>query len=52
MQRRGNQNKVPLYLPDDVLNAVDQTRGLVPRSTYLKHLISEALNIQVPENNQ
>lgn len=41
MQRTGNQNKIVIYLPDDILCLVDKKRGQVPRSTYIKSLLAE-----------
>lgn len=53
MRKSGNQNKIEIYLPDDILALVDKKRGQVPRSTYIKNLLAEdtgyfALNAKKP----
>ncbi len=40
MRKAGNQNKIEIYLPDDILTLVDKKRGQVPRSTYIKNLLA------------
>ncbi len=39
MQKAGNQIKLVTYLPEDLLNAVDAKRGIIPRSAYIRQLM-------------
>lgn len=39
MQKAGNQIKLVIYLPEDLLNVVDTKRGIIPRSAYIRQLM-------------
>lgn len=43
MTNMGKKQNINIYVTHEVFEVVERERGLIPRSTYVEHLIKDAL---------